>query len=88
MYLGHITENCFCVRRDPISKVVYIIGMVELTDLFPRRRLTMENSHLPGKLIVLDETMGHFDSFGFHGVIFTEDVFGDLFVVDVGNWVH
>lgn len=37
---------------------------------------------------IINETMRHFDSFWFHGMILTEDVFGDLLVVDIGDRLH
>lgn len=62
--------------------------MMKFTDFFPRRRFAMEYSHFPGELIILNETMSHFDSLRLHRMIFTEDVLSDLFVVDICDWVH
>jgi len=40
------------------------------------------------KLIALNETVGHFYSFCFHGMFLTEVVIGDRIVVEIADSAH
>lgn len=48
----------------------------------------MEDSHGLSEMEIINQTMRHFYSFWFHGMILAEDIFRDLLVVDIGYRLH
>ena len=69
-------------------EVVDVIRVVELTQLLFSGSFSVKNAHGLRQMKILNEAVCHFDAFGFHRMVLAEDVLGDLFVINVGHWLH
>lgn len=61
---------------------------MKFSDFFGGRLFTLKHVEVGRELIGLDEAVDHFDSFGFHGMLFAEVVMGDCFVINVSRFAH
>ena len=61
---------------------------MKFSDFFGSGLFALKHVEVGGEFIGLNEAVDHFDSFGFHGMLFAEVVVSDCFVIYVGRFSH
>jgi hypothetical protein len=81
-------DDVFWFGGNPSFEIFDVVRVVELCHFLGGGLFGVVHFELGCEVIVIDETVYHFDAFCLHGMFFAELVFGDIFVVEVADLAH
>ena len=85
---GVLFNDVVRLRRDPSFKIFDIERMMKHFHLLRRGFFSMIFFEKWWEWVVVEKTMNHFSSLGFHGMLLAELIVGDIFIVEVANFSH
>lgn len=83
-----LRNDFILLAGDPFLQVLNVGLVMKEAKFFLAGLLTLKHHQMITQLVTLDERMGHFDAFGLHGMLLTEMIIGDGFVIEVAYLSH